>query len=47
MVAVPLSAVGLGSFLIRSCHVEIKYLPQMPDEPHRHYLFVAIGCVPW
>ena len=23
-------------------HVDIKYLPQMPDESHRRYLFVAI-----
>jgi len=23
-------------------HVDVKYLPQMPDEPHRRYLFVAI-----
>ena len=23
-------------------HVDIKYLPQMPDEAHRRYLFVAI-----
>ena len=23
-------------------HVDIKYLPQMPDETHRRYLFVAI-----
>ena len=24
-------------------HVDIKYLPQMPDLSHRTYLFVAIG----
>lgn len=24
------------------CHVDIKYLPQMADERHRRYLFVAI-----
>jgi len=23
-------------------HIDIKYLPQMPDETHRRYLFVAI-----
>jgi hypothetical protein len=23
-------------------HIDIKYLPQMPDETSRHYLFVAI-----
>ena len=23
-------------------HIDIKYLPQMPDETRRHYLFVAI-----
>ncbi len=23
-------------------HVDVKYLPQMPDETHRRYLFVAI-----
>jgi transposase InsO family protein len=23
-------------------HMDVKYLPQMPDEPHRRYLFVAI-----
>ncbi|MBR7634505.1 IS481 family transposase [Janthinobacterium lividum] len=25
-------------------HVDIKYLPQMPDETSRRYLFVAIDC---
>ncbi len=24
-------------------HIDIKYLPQMPDESQRRYLFVAIG----
>jgi len=23
-------------------HVDVKYLPQMPDEDHRQYLFAAI-----
>jgi transposase-like protein len=23
-------------------HVDVKYLPQMPDEPSRQYLFAAI-----
>ena len=23
-------------------HVDVKYLPQMPDEDHRQYLFTAI-----
>lgn len=23
-------------------HIDIKYLPQMPDEDHRQYLFAAI-----
>ncbi len=25
-------------------HVDIKYLPQMPDESERRYMFVAIDC---
>jgi hypothetical protein len=24
-------------------HLDVKYLPQMPDEDKRRYLFVAIG----
>jgi len=28
-------------------HVDVKYLPQMPDERHRKYLFAAIDRATW
>ena len=33
---------GFKSYLPGFVHVDVKYLPRMPDEPRRRYLFVAI-----